>query len=78
MLGLFNAVSYARWGLEGHVIAEASMLKGVWLLARCADLAAFGYDVRHFWRTIRLLLAIGLGSRLAACVAMLTLHCETM
>lgn len=28
VLGLMNRVSYARWGLEGFVIAEANCLKG--------------------------------------------------
>lgn len=27
-LGLMNTISYARWGLEGYVIAEANCLKG--------------------------------------------------
>lgn len=27
-LGLMNTISYARWGLEGFVIAEANCLKG--------------------------------------------------
>lgn len=47
---------------------------GVWLLARCADLAAFSYDVTQFWYAIKVLFYIGLGSRLAACLAMLVLH----
>jgi hypothetical protein len=47
---------------------------GVWLLARCADLAAFSYDVTQFWYAIKVLFYIGLGSRLAACLAMLMLH----
>jgi hypothetical protein len=50
------------------------MFAGVWLLARCADLAAFSYDVTQFWYAIKVLVYIGLGSRLAACLAMLTLH----
>lgn len=28
VLGVMNRVSYARWGLEGYVIAEANCLKG--------------------------------------------------
>lgn len=28
VLGMMNRVSYARWGLEGFVIAEANCLKG--------------------------------------------------
>lgn len=47
---------------------------GVWLLSRCADLAAFSYDVTRFWYAIKVLLYIGLSSRVAACLAMLTLH----
>ena len=27
-MGLMNTISYARWGLEGYVIAEANCLKG--------------------------------------------------
>jgi hypothetical protein len=52
----------------------ASCVAGVWLLARCADLAAMQYDVTQFWYAIKVLLYIGLGSRIAACLAMLTLH----
>lgn len=47
---------------------------GVWLLARCADLAAFAYDVNEFWYAIKVLALIGIGSRLAACLVMLMLH----
>jgi hypothetical protein len=28
VLGVMNTISYARWGLEGYVIAEANCLKG--------------------------------------------------
>lgn len=59
---------------QGYVIAEANCLKGVWLLARCADLSAMSYDITRFGYAVRVLVYIGFGSRLAACAAMLTLH----
>eukprot|EP00879_Flechtneria_rotunda_P029763 GHRR01032209.1.p1 GENE.GHRR01032209.1~~GHRR01032209.1.p1 ORF type:complete len:374 (+),score=126.46 GHRR01032209.1:272-1393(+) len=74
VMGFLNTISYARWGLEGYVIAEANRLTGVWLLARCADLAAFHYDVTRFWYAIKVLFYIGFGTRLAACLGLLTLH----
>eukprot|EP00775_Hariotina_reticulata_P010763 gene10763-10919_t len=74
VMGILNNISYARHGLEGYVIAEANCLTGVWLLARCADLAAFSYSVTRFWTAIKLLLYIGLSSRFAACLSLLTLQ----
>jgi hypothetical protein len=50
----------------------------VWLLARCADLAAFAYDVTKFGYAIKVLVYIGFGSRVAACLAMLVLHRESV
>jgi hypothetical protein len=44
--------------------------QGVWLLARCVDLLAMGYSVRHFWLCVRVLLGLGLVQRIAACTAM--------
>jgi hypothetical protein len=56
-------------------VSDASGISaGVWLLARCADLAAFSYSVTRFWTAIKLLLYIGLTSRAAACLGLLTLH----
>jgi hypothetical protein len=63
-------LSYAHWGLEAFSIAEANRLSGVWLLQRCADLQAMGFDVTQFWHCIRVLLAIGLGFRLVALVSL--------
>lgn len=62
-LGALNSVSYARWGLEGYVIAEARLLDGVWLLARCADLSVFHYDISNFGVALRNLVGIGLCAR---------------
>lgn len=76
-VGLFKFVkkiSYARWGLEGYVIAEANKLDGVWLLARCTDLTAMGYDVTQFWSCMRVLVYIGLGFRILAAACMMLLH----
>ncbi len=53
---------------------SATVLPGVWLLARCADLAVFSYDVTRFWYAMKVLLYIGCGSRLAACLGLLLLH----
>ena len=43
---------------------------GVWLLARCADLMALGYDVTRFWSCLWILVLLGGGFRLMACIAM--------
>ena len=63
--GLFLAqqLSFARWALEGFVIAESNREVGVWLLARCADLMALGYDVRRFSVCLIALGAIGVCTR---------------
>ncbi len=74
LMGLLNTLSYARWGLEGYVIAEANCLTGAWLLARCADLKAMHYDVTVFWTTIVNLAAMGVGARLLSWGALLLLH----
>lgn len=58
--------TFSRWALEGLVIAESNRLTGVWLLARCADLAALGYDVRRFWLCLTALVGQGLAARAAA------------
>ncbi|KAF6254331.1 hypothetical protein COO60DRAFT_1703369 [Scenedesmus sp. NREL 46B-D3] len=73
-MGMMNSVSYARWGLEGYVIAEANCLTGVWLLARCADLAVFKYDVTQFWHAMKTLFYIGASSRMMACLGLLLLN----
>jgi len=61
-----QAMSFARWGLEGFVIAESNRLTGVWLLARCADLEGLGYDVRRFGECLVALIVLGIVSRVAA------------
>jgi ABC-type multidrug transport system ATPase subunit len=61
-----QAMSFARWGLEGFVIAESNRLTGVWLLARCADLKGLGYDVRRFGECLVALIVLGIVSRVAA------------
>lgn len=58
----------------GYVISEANRLSGVWLLARCADLEGLMYDVTEFHLCLGMLLAIGLVFRLAAVIALFTLH----
>ena len=47
---------------------------GVWLLARCADLAGLQYDVRNFGWCLLALFGLGLLFRAAALLAMLFLH----
>ncbi len=70
-LAAAQRLSFAAWSLEGLVVAEADRLRGVWLLARCADLAALGYDVRRFGRCLRALGALGAAARAAAAAALL-------
>lgn len=66
-----QAFSFARWALEGMVVSESNKLSGVWLLARCADLAALRYDVRRFWGCILALVGLGLLFRLLALVCLI-------
>lgn len=56
----------SRWALEGFLIAESNRLRGVWLLARCADLAALDYDVRRFWMCLGTLVLQGIVARVMA------------
>lgn len=63
---LLQGFSFARWALEGMVVSESNRLTGVWLLARCADLASLRYDVRRFGACLAALGALGLGARAAA------------
>ncbi len=70
-LAAARRLSFAAWSLEGLVVAEADQLRGVWLLARCADLAALGYDVRRFGRCLLALGALGAAARTAAAAALL-------
>lgn len=74
LLKLAQTFSFARWGLEGYVIAESNKLTGVWLLARCADLQNLQYDVRRFGICLLALWGLGLMFRAAALLAMLSLH----
>jgi hypothetical protein len=70
---LLLALSAAAAG-AGYVIAEANCLTGVWLLARCADLAIFKYDVTRFWYAMKTLFYIGASSRVVACLGLLLLN----
>jgi ABC-type multidrug transport system ATPase subunit len=63
LLSIIQQFSFARWALEGFVIAESNRLSGVWLLARCADLLALGYDVRRFTSCLVALTALGVAAR---------------
>jgi len=63
LLFLGQSLSASRWALEGLVIAESNQLTGVWLLARCADLAALHYDVRRYWGCLGALIVMGLVCR---------------
>ncbi|GAB4817511.1 hypothetical protein N2152v2_004557 [Parachlorella kessleri] len=74
LLNFIKQTSFARWGLEGYVIAESNRLTGVWLLARCADLEGLGYDVRRFGFCLLALFGLGMIYRVAALAAMLLLH----
>ncbi|KAK9813958.1 hypothetical protein WJX73_006860 [Symbiochloris irregularis] len=70
MMGMLYQISFARWGLEGYIIAEANRLTGVWLLARCADLQALDMDVTQFGRCIAMLGFIGVLFRFLAILIM--------
>ncbi|PSC68046.1 ABC transporter G family member 28-like [Micractinium conductrix] len=74
LVRLAQWTSFARWGLEGYVIAESNKLTGVWLLARCADLVGLEYDVRRFGACLLALGGLGLLFRAAALLAMISLH----
>ncbi|KAL4449383.1 hypothetical protein ABPG77_007027 [Micractinium sp. CCAP 211/92] len=74
LVRLAQNFSFARWGLEGYVISESNKLTGVWLLARCADLQGLEYDVRRFGLCLLALFGLGLLFRVAALLAMFTLH----
>lgn len=50
------------------------VLTGVWLLARCADLKWMQYDINQFWHCIKVLVYIGFGSRITACLGLLVLN----
>lgn len=50
------------------------MCRGVWLLARCADLQGLEYDVRRFGLCILALWLLGVLFRGLALLAMFTLH----
>eukprot|EP00890_Picochlorum_soloecismus_P005658 jgi/Picsp_1/6093/NSC_03447-R1_white-brown-complex abc transporter family len=65
-MNILQSISFPRWAMEGFVIAESNQLKGVWLLARCADLKMLGYDVRRFLTCVCCLFAIGIVCRLVA------------
>ncbi|KAK9815993.1 hypothetical protein WJX74_001345 [Apatococcus lobatus] len=74
LLGLFYHLSFARWGLEGFIIAEANRLTGVWLLARCADLQGLDMQVTHFLTCLFSLFSIGLLFRSLACACLYALN----
>ncbi|KAG7670998.1 hypothetical protein KSW81_004425 [Nannochloris sp. 'desiccata'] len=63
LLSIIQQFSFARWSLEGFVIAESNRLSGVWLLARCADLLALRYDVRRFKLCLVALTVLGVAAR---------------
>jgi len=66
LLSIIKQLSFARWALEGFVIAESNRLSGVWLLARCADLLALRYDVRRFKSCLVALAVLGVAARCLA------------
>jgi hypothetical protein len=74
VLSCTAAAAAAAAAAAGYVIAEANCLTGVWLLARCADLAVFNYDVTRFWYAMKTLLYIGASSRVVACLGLLLLN----
>lgn len=63
---LLQSISFPRFAMEGFLIAESNQLKGVWLLARCADLKLLNYDVRNFYIDLVALFLLGVGLRIIA------------
>jgi hypothetical protein len=74
VLRALQSLSFARWALEGMVVAESNRLVGVWLLARCATLRALHYDVRRLWTCVGALAALGAGARAAALALLMRRH----
>ncbi|GAQ89785.1 ABC transporter G family [Klebsormidium nitens] len=64
-------LTYARWALEGYVVANAERYAGVWLLTRCAVLARMEYDLSNYVRCVFMLFLYGF---LARCGALFCLH----
>lgn len=63
---LLQSISFPRFAMEGFLIAESNQLKGVWLLARCADLHLLHYDVRNFYIDLAALFLLGVALRIIA------------
>ncbi|KAJ7563432.1 hypothetical protein O6H91_03G109900 [Diphasiastrum complanatum] len=66
--------SYARWALEGFVVANAERYDGVWLITRCGVLQQWGYRLDHFYFCVALLLAYGAGARIVALLCLMFTH----
>eukprot|EP01026_Neomeris_dumetosa_P039570 TRINITY_DN3251_c0_g1_i12.p1 TRINITY_DN3251_c0_g1~~TRINITY_DN3251_c0_g1_i12.p1 ORF type:complete len:386 (-),score=26.64 TRINITY_DN3251_c0_g1_i12:816-1973(-) len=74
ILHILHEISFAKYALEGYVIAEANRLQGVWLLARCFELRLMHYDVRHYWKCVILLFVLGFAFRFLACIGLFILN----
>ncbi|WVZ02532.1 hypothetical protein V8G54_023338 [Vigna mungo] len=63
---------YTKWALEAFVISNAKRYAGVWLISRCGALYSSGYDLKHWYQCLGLLIVMGIISRMLAFFCMIT------
>ncbi|KAK7262278.1 hypothetical protein RJT34_29844 [Clitoria ternatea] len=63
---------YTKWALEAFVISNANRYAGVWLISRCGALHSYGYDLKHWYQCLALLVVTGIISRVLAFFCMIT------
>ncbi|CAK8576199.1 unnamed protein product [Lathyrus sativus] len=63
---------YTKWALEAFVISNAKRYSGVWLISRCGALNKYGYDLKHWYQCLGLLVVTGIISRMLAFFCMMT------
>nr|KYP37548.1 ABC transporter G family member 28 [Cajanus cajan] len=63
---------YTKWALEAFVISNAKRYAGVWLISRCGALYSYGYDLKHWYQCLGLLIIMGIISRMLAFFCMIT------
>lgn len=69
-LATIQYVTYARWALEAYVIVNAKRYSGVWLITRCVNLFAAGFDLNHWAMCLSILFIMGFVTR---CISLLCL-----
>ncbi|CAJ2654476.1 unnamed protein product [Trifolium pratense] len=71
-VAFLSDLCYTKWALEAFVISNAKRYSGVWLISRCGALNSYGYDLKHWYQCLGLLVVTGIISRMLAFFCMIT------